>query len=302
MKKRSVVCCLGGLCVALLWPMTVALAGAPTPEATVSAVADGTPNLGTATIQQQDARWFVEGRIYDVNSDTQQWYDNSTLSIGFAAPINEETEFDLMVSMLSNAGADPIADSIRMSDRNVLAPYIKRCFSKDGNSTLSFTIGADVALNQAKGSADGFAAYQNDFTPAAKLQLEWGAPGCVQWQLAAQVAFWDTWATADIGGAIPGFGTVVALGGGLSVPMGEKLTLVGDIMGIANGKNVVNSDTGEVDTQLIWAAGGNWAFGGPYTTTLKVFATNAMGPTPATSIIGAPGNSVGFGLALLREF
>ena len=293
MKRRSVVCCLAGLCVALLWPMVVAVAA--------GAVDDGTPNLGTAAIQQQDARWFVEGRIFDTNED-QQWYGNSTLSIGFAAPVNEETEFDLMVSALNNAGEDPIAGAIRESKRVVLAPYVKRCFSKDGNSTISLTIGADVALNQAKGVVGVSEAYQNDFTPAAKLQLQWGSAGQVQWQAAAQVAFWNTWCATNIGGAIPGFGTVVALGGGVSVPMGNKLTLVGDVMGIVGGKNVINSVTNDVDTQLIWSAGGNWLFGGPFTTSLKVFATNAMGPTPATSIIGAPDNSVGFGVALLREF
>jgi len=84
--------------------------------------------------------------------------------------------------------------------------------------------------------------------------------------------------------------------------MGAKLTLVGDVMGIADGNNVVNSTTGGVDNQLIWSAGGNWLLGGPFSSVVKVFATNAMGPTVATSIIGAPDNSVGFGLAYLREF
>jgi len=265
------------------------------------AVDDGTPNLGTPAIQQEDARWFVEGRIYDTTED-QQWYSNSTLSIGFATPVNEATEFDLMVSAFNNSGEAPIAGAIRDSKRSVLAPYVKRCFSKDGNSTVSLTVGADVALSQAKGSVGPLEAYQNDFTPAAKLQVQWGDPGKTQWQLAAQVAFWNTWCDTNVGGLVPGFGTVVALGGGVSVPMGNKLTLVGDVMGIAGGNNVINSVTNDVDTQLIWSAGGNWLFGGPYTTSLKVFATNAMGPTPATSVIGAPDNSVGFGVALLREF
>jgi hypothetical protein len=303
MKKCTVVCSLGGLLVALLWP-TLAIAGAPTYDGAVGVVADGTPNLGTAAIQTQDARWFVEGRIYDVDDNTQEWSDNTTFSLGFAAPINEKTEFNLAYSVINNTNADPIGGGALGTawDRSVLAPYLKRVFSNDGDSAISLTIGADVALSQAEGTSAGGTAYEDDFTPAAKLQLEWGDPGEVQWQLAAQVAFWDTWAATDVDGAIPGFGTVVGLGGGISVPMGAKLTLVGDVMGIAKGENVVNSTTGAMDNQLIWSAGGNWLLGGPSSSVLKVFATNAMGPTPATSIIGAPDNSVGFGLAWLREF
>jgi hypothetical protein len=261
MKKCTVVCSLGGLLAALLCS-TLAVA-AP------AVVADGTPNLGTAAIQMQDARWFVEGRIFDVNDDTQDWSDNSTFSLGFAAPVNEKTEFDLSFSTINNAGADPIAESVWTSDRTVLAPYLKRQFSRDGNVIFSLTAGADIALSQAKGTNDAGTAYQNDFTPALRLQAEWGNPGSLQWQLAAQVAFWDTWAATNTGAPIPGFGTVVALGGGVSVPMGSKLTLVGDVMGIAKGDNVVNSVTGEVDTQVVWSAGGNWLLGGPYNSVVK---------------------------------
>lgn len=294
MKKCTVVCSLGGLLVALLCS-TLAMAGP-------AVVADGTPNLGTVAIQTQDARWFVEGRIYGTNDDTQDWSDNSTFSLGFAAPISEDTEFSLAFSTINNTGADPIAGSLWMSDRTVLAPYLKRVFSTDGNVIFSLTAGADVALSQAKGTNGAGSAYQNDFTPALRLQAGWGDPGRVQWQLAAQVAFWNTWAATNIGGPIPGFGTVVGLGGGVSIPMGAKFTLVGDVMGIAMGDNVINSNTGNVDTQLIWSAGGNWQLGGPYSSVVKAFATNSMGPTVASSLIGAPDNSVGLGLAFLREF
>jgi len=286
--KRTAVFCLGGLLVALIWPAI--------------AMADGTPNLGSATIQVQDARWFAEGRIFDVDNDTQDWSDNTTFSLGFASPINEKTEFNLAVSSINNTGSAPINGSLRVSDRTVLAPYVKRVFSTDGSSTVALTIGADVALSQAKGSSTGGSAYQDDFTPAAKLQLEWGKAGQVQWQLAAQVAFWDTFVGTNTQAVIPGFGTVIAVGGGVCVPMGAKLTLVGDVMGIVDGDNAVNSATGALDNELIWSAGGNWLLGGPNSAAIKIFASNAMGPTAATSVIGTPDNSVGFGCAYLREF
>jgi hypothetical protein len=288
MKNCTVVCSLGGLLVALL--------------CSTLAMADGTPNLGTAAIQTQDARWFVEGRIFDVDDNTQDWSDNATFSLGFASPINETTEFDLAFSTINNTGADAIAGSLWMSDRTVLAPYVKRQFSTDGNVIFSLTAGADVALSQTKGTSAAGTAYEDDFTPALRLQAEWGQAGSLQWQLAAQVAFWDTWAATNVGGPIPGFGTVVALGGGVSVPMGAKLTLVGDVLGIAKGDNVINSVTGNVDTQMVWSAGGNWNLGGPYNSVVKAFATNSMGGTVASSAIGAPDNSVGFGLAYLRDF
>jgi hypothetical protein len=301
MSRKAVVYCVLSLFAAMLLPATFALAGAPAPaECAASVVSDGTPNLGTAQINQQDSRWFVEGRIYKTDSDAQNWYDNTTLSVGFSSPINEKTGFEMVLSDMRNeviSGA-----STHNSDRTVLAPYVKRNFSNAAGSTVSLTIGADVALSTTKATNGAAEAYQSDFTPAAKLQVEWGKPGNTQWQLAAQVAFWDTWCATNVGAPIPGFGTVVALGGGVTIPFGTKLTLVGDVMGIAGGKNVINADTNAPGTQLIWSAGGNWMLGGPYTTCLSVYATNAMGPTPAASIIAAPDNSVGLGLALRREF
>jgi len=188
------------------------MAGGVDYDGAACVIADGTPNLGTAAIQTQDARWFVEGRIFDTDDAYQEWYENSTFTLGFASPINEKTEFNLAFSRINNTGAGPIAGSVRVSDRSVLAPYVKRVFSNDGNSSIALTVGADVALSQAKGSSAGGTAYEDDFTPAAKLQIEWGKPGNVQWQLAAQAAAWDAWASTNVGGAIPGFGTIVALG------------------------------------------------------------------------------------------
>ena len=301
--SRKTVVCLGGLFAAMLLPATFAFAGAPMyPSGPMSIVADGTPNLGTAQIGKEDARWFVEGRIFETDDTFQDWSDNTTLSIGFMSPINAKTEFALTYSDLSNAGANPIGGAIRISKRRVLAPYVKRCFSNAGSSTVAVTLGADVALKTTEGLNGIAAAYQDDFTPAAKLQVEWGKPGATQWQLAAQVALWDKWCATNLGPAIRGFDTVVAIGGGVSVPFGSRLTLVGDVMSIIEGDNVINETTNLVDNQVIWSAGGNWMLGGSYTTCLSVFATNAMGPTPASSIIGAPDNSVGLGLALRREF
>jgi hypothetical protein len=295
--KGTVVYCLGGMCAALLLPVALAM-GAPAG----SAFPDGTPNLGTARICQQDARWFVDARVFSTSSG-QSWWDNTPVSVGFTSPIDEDTEFSLTGSYMSNSGKDPIAGSIVTSRRVILGPYIKRAFSKCAHGVVSLTIGADVALSRAKAySMPGLEAYQNDFTPAAKLQAEWGKPGKTQWQLAAQVAFWDTMCSTSAGGTIPGFGTVVGLGGGVSVPIGGKLTLVADAMGIVGGKNTLNISTDTLANEWVWSAGGNWLFGGAYDTCLSVYATNAMGPTPGSSLIAAPDNSVALGLALRRVF
>jgi len=291
MNKIVVVVCLAGLMAALILP--AACAG------------EGTPNLGTSQLVQTDSRWFVDARFFDTDSDTQDWYDNATWSLGFAAPINEKTQFSLMYSNVSNTGKDPINGALRRSDRPVLSPSVKRLISgASSKAAVALEIGADVGTRRATGKnlTSGEITYQDNFTPAAKLQVEWGTPGGFQWQLASQVAFWDTICNTSTGSGIRGFGTVVGVGGGVVLPFGKKLTIVADAMGLVKGDNYINEDTNQPDNTIVWSAGGRWALGGASNSVLSVYATNSMGPTLGSSVIAAPGDSVGLSVALTRDF
>ena len=290
MNKIVVVVCLAGLMAALILP--AACAG------------EGTPNLGTSQLVQTDSRWFVDARFFDTDRDTQNWYDNATWSLGFAAPINEKTQFSLMYSNVSNT--DKYANgALHEIDRPVLSPSVKRLISgASSKAAVALEIGADVGIRRAtdKNLTSGEIAYQGNFTPAAKLQVEWGTPGGFQWQLASQVAFWDTICNTSTRSGIRGFGTVVGVGGGVVLPFGKKLTIVADAMGLVKGDNYINEDTNQPDNTIVWSAGGRWALGGASNSVLSVYATNSMGPTLGSSLIASPGDSVGIGVALARDF
>lgn len=291
MSRIVVVVCLAGLMAAMILP--AAYAG------------EGTPNLGTSQLVQNDSRWFVDARIFEVDRSFQDRLDNTTWSLGFASPINEKTQFSLTYSSVSNTGKDPINGALRRSDRPVLAPTVKRLISgASSKAAVAFEIGADVATKKATGQnvASGAVAYQDNFTPAAKLQAEWGAQGGLQWQLASQIAFWDTTCNTSLGGGVAGFGTVVGVGGGVVLPFGKKLTIVADAMGIMKGDNYINENTNQPDNTIVWSAGGRWALGGASNSVLSIYATNSMGPTLGSSVIAAPGDSVGLSVALTRDF
>lgn len=296
MSSKTVVVCLVGLLALLVLP--AAYAG------------DGTPNLGTTQVAQVDSRWFVDARIYDTGNG-QDWNANTTLSLGFIAPINPNAEFGLMYSELDNAGKDPIGgvlpstSAIRISERRVLSPSVKFRLNNGGSSMgVALTVGADVELGKSKGinSLNGGEAYQKAFTPAAKLQIEFGQPGNFQFQVAGQAAWWPSWCNTNRGAQIPGFGTVVSLGGGVVFPLGSHIVLMGDAMVPVDGDNYINENTNLPDTEVAWSAGGTWMFGDSSNTTLSVYATNSMAPTLAASVIGTPDDSVGVGAALRRNF
>ena len=289
MRSKATVLCVAGLAAVMVL--------------SVAHAQDGTPNLGTSQVSQVDSRWSVDLRIYDTTS-AQSWSDNTTLSLGFTSPINEATGFGLMYSELTNIGGDPILGVLRRSEREVLSLRFKhRLTGPRSSPAISLTSGADIAIDSATGmdTATSAVAFQDNFTPAVLGQIEWGATGSTMWQLAGQVAWWDQWCQTSLGSPIPGFGTVVAVGGGICTPISQNLTLTGDVMVPVSGENVIDDATNLPDTQVTWSAGGTYGFGDPFNTTLSVYATNSMAPTLASSIIGAPDNSVGFGVTLRRD-
>jgi len=198
--------------------------------------------------------------------------------------------------MYSSSRTATDVGGLHITDREVLSPVLKHRINGLGSTALTVSVGADVAIDDFTGMVHSTAITENDFTPAARLALEWG--GATRWQLAAQVAAWDnTFATG-----VPGYGTVAAVGGGIVWPISGRLTLMGDVMVPVNGDNFYDEATETVDAQPVWSAGAAWRWGGVRNTTLTVYATNAIGPTLANSIIVSPENSMGLGAALRCDF
>lgn len=290
MSSKAAVVCLVGLLTLAFLPAAYAQGG--------------TPNLGTAQVGQTDSRWFAEERVFSTSSG-QGWLENGSFAVGFEAPMDEKTGFGLMYCKSSGAGKDAIKGVVRRSTMKVLAPVVKRRITgADSKTVASLSLGIDLALDRGTGqnTVSGDVAYQKDVIPAAKLQVEFGQPGKVNWQLAAQAAWWGGSCRTSSGGTVPGFGSVVGLGGGISVPFNKKLTLVGDAMAIVSGSNTLSKSTNRPNSEVVWSAGGDWKFGDSSNTCLSVYASNAIAPTMATSLIAAVDGSVALGVALKRDF
>lgn len=267
--------------------------------------ADGPPNLGTAAVTGQDGptRWYIDARIFD-NAPDQDDFSNRTLSIGILTPVNDSVDFWLGYSSMDGRGADPINNAVRESDRDVITVAMKKRLNSAGsNCAWTLTLGADVATSDATTGTNlgtGFVATQDSFTPAAKLQIEWGEAGKTQFQLAGQVAWWDDTVPTSVGTDIPNYGTVSTVGGGLVWPISSRLAVSGDAVFCLGSDNYV-TETNTLDDQVVWSAGGSYDMGDSKNTTLSAYATNSMSPTIAGAGIAASDDGVALGLSLWRD-
>jgi hypothetical protein len=272
-----------------------------------AACAQGTPNLGTNAIGAK-TQVTAEARVFDTSSD-QDTFDNTVWSLGFTSPIQENLEFGLIYSQFDATGPDPIADSIRRTQRRVLSPTIKWALS----DKFAITAGADIAVREtfasnigvvsaAIGDYDAPTAIYDSVTPGVRAQWAFMKIGRLQLQAAGQVAFWEDSLQTNVGDNIDGFGTVCSLGGGAVLPLGSRLTLMGDAMFPVSGENVVDDVTGDNDTELVWSAGGQFLVSAARDIKLSVYATNSMQPTIGASIIATPSNSIGVGVGLSAGF
>lgn len=266
--------------------------------------ADGPPNLGTAAVAGEDGpnRWYIDARIFE-NGAGQSDFANTTYSLGFTTPINDNMDLWAGYSWMNASGPNAINGAVRASERDVLTAAVKcRISSKTSNPTISVTGGLDVGTNSGLGTntATGFYAKQDPIIPAAKLQIEWGKPGGTQFQIAGQIAWWDDTVPATNGDIIANYGTVSAVGAGLVWPISRRLALSGDAMFIVGGENAVTA-ANLLDDEMVWSAGGSYAFKDRSNTVLSAYATNSMSPTVSGSIIAASEDSVALGLSLRRD-
>lgn len=293
MGKRHVVCLAGIL----------AILAAP------AVFAAGTPNLGSPAVLGQGSAFGVDVRAFDP-ADDQDTLDNAVWSLGYTGSVNEKLDFSLWYSKI-----DVLDQSIEegegyyLSDltiqRKVLAPSLKWLLSSpEASAQTALTLGADVVLDDntvtlrdmwlVQGSTERM--YFDDFVPAVRLQSMWGKPGKLQYQLAAQVNFFD-----NVGRYLGQYepspnqysygpdapGTVLGLGGGIIWPLSSRLTVVGDFMGVVDGYNSHCTICGEAHRQAnIWSAGLNYACKG---SDFSVYATNSLAPTLVDSLMASPG-------------
>lgn len=291
--------------------LVVSLAGLLVGMVAVAHGQNGTPGLGSAHTLQDGSQWFLEARTYELDGDDVAWEDNITISLGGRAPINDSAEFSLIYSRaraISNQrefGVIGGAPDVIETKREVISPSIKwRLTGPTSRPAIALTLGSDVAVSRAVtyNRDTGAWAAEDAFTPAARLQAEWGRTGALQWQLAAQLAAWDAERVNNLGATVDGFGTVAAVGGGALWPISRRLVLGADFMAPISGDNLLNEDTAELEDVVVWTAALDWNFSSFSNKRVSAFATNALGPTLGSSIIATPDNTMAVGLGLTLDF
>ncbi len=264
----------------------------------------GTPNLPSAYIWDgaKKAVWDADARCWEDSSNVT-WY------IGLRGRVTERTEATLGIYSMDDMGADPIGgqnnsiSAIRISRYRALNAQFKVRLNEDDDPAVSLIFGADFPLHKPRGTnrLTGGTAYSRGPIFTLAIPVQWGDDHSrTTWMLVPKMACFDSLAVVWGDGLIKNFGTVIAIGAGVIHRLSTHWAIFADITAILDGDNTIDVPTNTVEDEPVWAAGVRWKAG--RTTNVEAFATNAAGPTGATSLIGAPDNSVGFGLRLTSEF
>jgi hypothetical protein len=275
--------------------ITVAVIVAAVVLCACTAVAQvGTWNIPSASAwDNDDAESFVEGRWWDGDNTTWgafvrgQFDDNGEAIVGYF-------DWDAL-------GEDPINGAVRRTDYSAVVVDLK-CELTDGSPVISLRAGADLEGDDGRGqnTAMGGSAFTTGTIPVFSLPIEFGNPAGTLLILEPKVIFFDTQMPTNVGPPIEGFGTTIMIGGGVRYPISGSLTAIADAAYPVNDSNSIDDTTNEVTEELVWSAGVSADLGGDWTG--DVFATTAAGPTPATSSIATPDQSVGVGVRVGKSW
>ncbi len=265
----------------------------PLVAAAVASAQTGTPNVPSALTWQGDTLWQVEARCFRGGNDT--------LSAGAVTPLDDRTDLTIWYTHFDGDSYSAVAGALRNSRWSSLSFALKQELrDEEIDAKVSLVPSLDWCLQRPRGvnAATGASAEMKRMIPGLAVPVEWaGREGTVS--LCPRLIFFDKNLSTSTGGTIRGFGTVFAVSGGVRHPMGRG-DVVGDVAWPFGGENAVNENSGVVDRQVVWSAGYEVPVGD--NTVLSVYATNAAGPSVATSIISAPGNGIGCGVKLGHTF
>jgi hypothetical protein len=163
----------------------------------------------------------------------------------------------------------------------VFAPKFKYQFLKNANFSLA--VAGSLEIGKFTGSYNLFTPnnlQQTTTTLGGTIQLPftYNISSILQWHLAPGVVFWPN--TINNGGNF--YGTFLNLGTGLSFTPIERLTLFADVNVPLTDGNAVNNQ-GQIFQKLVWAAGATYLHSP--TVGVDLYATNALGATPATQTL-----------------
>lgn len=240
-----------------------------------------------------DSQAFGEARFFEDENETWGAFvrggfdDNGEAVVGY---------FNWDVT-----GEDPINGAVRASDLSLVVFDVK-WLVKDTEPRVALRVGADLEADSGTGTntATGGSAFVQGAIPSVSLPIEFGNPDGALWLIEPKVVWFDTRMPTNVGGPIEGFGTAIMIGGGVRYPIGGNVTFVADAAYPINDSNSIDDATNEVTEELVWSAGVSADLGSGWDG--DVFATTAAGPTPATSAIATPDQSVGFGVRVGKSW
>jgi hypothetical protein len=257
---------------------------------------EGTPNIPSAVPWKADTHRITgEARFFEGSG-------NETLALRIRGRMGDSAGAALCFFAMDTRGEDPISGAVRESDLQLLALDFQRLLH-DGLRRVGLRAGVELAILGPTGTntATGAVARQRGVIPSLSVPVEWGDPDDILVIVEPKAVWFDDSIPNSIGGITPGFGDVIALGGGVSQDLG-RFTLRGDIAVVLAGDNTIDGNTNRPTRHFVWSTGVSWDAGGEYHPHVDIFITNAAGLTPAMSIIAAPGQSAALGVAISGEF
>lgn len=257
---------------------------------------EGTPNLPSAVPWRADAHRITgEVRFFEGSG-------NETLALRIRGRIDDSAGAALCFFAMDTRGEDAISGAVRESDLQLLALDFKRLLH-DGAGRVGLRAGIELAILGPTGinTATGAIARQRGVIPSLSVPVEWGDPEDTLFIVEPKAVWFDDSIPDSGGGLTPGFGGILAVGGGVSEDLG-LVTLVGDIAVVLAGDNSIDGQTNRPTSDFVWSTGVSWDAGGEHRPHVDVFITNAAGPTPAMSIIAAPDQSAALGVSISAEF
>ncbi|MFO8079453.1 MAG: hypothetical protein R6V07_04010 [Armatimonadota bacterium] len=263
---------------------------------------EGTQHTSYNTPNLQCAEPWPEGSTL-VWGDIRTWeLDNWTFAAGARTSVGEDMDAELTFFHMDTSGDDPIDGAVRDSEMTLLGLNFKWVARRTDRLTISVIPGAEFPLGDIKGTntATSGTARSDEIIPVVAVPFDFSAQEDTIFRLVPRYVGFDEAPKLADDSTVPGFGDILAIGVAVLHDFGEY-SVVADGTFLADGDNSINDANNTLTDEFIWSVGGTWH---PAAKDMRVdvFATNAAGPTAASSIIAAPDSSIGVGVRVSGEF
>lgn len=261
-----------------------------------TAIADGnaTVNLRSGTVHQGPIVGWGEARFWEG--------DNESLAVGVTGQLAPKWDGSFTFLDMDVSGDDPINQTVRATQLQLLA-VDTRWQVRQGGWNVAVNPGFEIVTGDATGTntQTGDSADWGDVIATLGLVCE-RRTGPWVWIVNPKVAFWEDSQVATNGQDVEGFGTVLGVGFGARYQVNESLCLMADVTPILSGDNTIDEDTNRPTRDVVWGFGASYLIFPRHSSWLTLFGSNAFGPTPATSLLAAPGDSMCFGARFTTAF